>query len=375
MSAPLDGILVISLEQAVAAPLASSRLADAGARVIKVEREGGDFGRAYDRAAKGESAFFVWLNRGKESIVLDFKQPEDAALLHRMLARADVLLQNLAPGAAARAGFGSEALRWRYPRLVTCDISGYGESGPYREMRAYDMLVQAESGLISVTGTPEVPGRIGVSACDIGTGQNAFAGILEALFQRERTGKGAGVAVTMFDSMADWMTVPLLMFDYNQEILRRTGLIHPLIAPYGAFRVKGGGELLLSIQNEREWRRFVETVLEKPELLERPEFRTNAERLVNREALHREIDAVFSAVERPLLEERLRRAQIAYGAVNTVAEVTRHPALRRIQVDTPAGPIAMPAPPIRFKDGDPPEYRPVPVLGAHSAALRDEFTE
>ena len=234
----LDGLLVVSLEQAVAAPFCTSRLADAGARVIKVEREGGDFARNYDGAIKGESTFFVWLNRGKESLVLDIKDSDDAALLERIVATADVYIQNLAPGASDRAGFGSASLRHRHPRLITCDISGYGEEGDYAAMKAYDMLVQAESGLCSITGSPEQDGRIGVSACDIGTGLYAHAAILEALYARERSGEGRAIKIAMFGAMADWMAVPLLRFDYGGGKLPRTGLSHPPIQPYGAYATR-----------------------------------------------------------------------------------------------------------------------------------------
>ena len=378
MAQPLANVLVVSFEQAVAAPLTTARLADAGARVIKVERSGGDFARHYDTAAGGESAFFVWLNRGKESAELDFKNAADAALLHRILARADVCVQNLAPGAAERAGLGSEDLRRKHPRLITCDISGYGEDGPYRDMRAYDMLVQAESGLASITGTPEAPGRIGVPACDIGAGLNALSAILQALYARERTGVGAALAVSLFDGMADWMTVPLLLYEHTGSVLPRTGLTHPLIAPYGAYPVKGGGELLISVQNEREWRRFAESVLQRPELVAQPEFRTNAARVENRAALDREIVAVFAALERGPLEQRLRSHRIAYGAINTVAELARHPQLRRLPVKIPGGEINLVAPPVRVRgEGrEPaPSLRPVPALGQHTAAIRAEFAE
>ena len=370
----LDGVLVVSIEQAVAAPLATSRLADAGARVIKVERPGGDFARKYDAVVDGESAFFLWLNRGKESLELDFREPEGAALLRRILVRADVLVQNLAPGAAERAGFGSAELRRRHPRLITCDISGYGAEGPYREMRAYDMLVQAESGLAAVTGTPEAPGRIGISACDIGTGLNALSAILQALYARERTGEGAAVSVSMFDAMADWMTVPLLLHDLAGQVLERTGFSHPMIAPYGAFAVAGGGNLLISIQNEREWLRFAEGVLERPELADHPKFRTNAERVANRTELDAEIGAVFRGLTREEAEARLRRHQIAYGAINSVPEVSRHPQLRRVPVRMAGGEYPIPAPPVRVAGGEP-RLRPVPNLGEHSSAIRAEFAE
>ncbi len=263
MSTPLAGTLVVSLEQAVAAPYCSSRLADAGARVIKIERADGDFARGYDKAAKGLSSYFVWLNRGKQSLVADIKQPDDAALLHRILARADVFIQNLAPGAAARAGFGSDALRERYPRLITVDISGYGDTGDYATMKAYDLLVQAESGLAMITGHPAGPGRVGVSACDIACGMAAHAGVLEALIERGITGRGKGLKVSLFDGMADWMNVPLLFYEGTGRAPERLGLAHPSICPYGAFATADGALVLISIQNEREWVEFCAKFLDE----------------------------------------------------------------------------------------------------------------
>ena len=374
MSDMLKGILVLSLEQAVAAPLVTVRLAQAGARVIKVEREEGDFARAYDSAVRGESSMFIWLNHGKESLVVDFKQPRDAALLHSILARADVFVQNLAPGAAERAGLGSAGLRAKYPRLITCDMSGYGTEGPYAEMRAYDMLLQAESGLASVTGTPEAPGRIGVSACDVGTGLNAVTGILQALFHRERTGEASAVSVSMFGSMTDWLAYHLMFHKYADKLLPRSGLDHPMISPYGAFRVRGGGQLLISVQNEREWERFAAHVLGKPELVAHELFDSNEKRVENQQALDVEIDEVFSALEREELEARLRRHQIAYGAINSVPEVAAHPALRLVEVPTPSGPVSVVAPPVQIA-GRPPRVGPVPRLGEHTAAIRAEFAE
>ena len=265
MSKPLTGLLVVSLEQAVAAPFCSAKFADAGARVIKVERAEGDFARGYDKFVNGLSSYFVWLNRGKESLVLDIKEEADAALLHRILAKADVFVQNLAPGAAARAGFGSAELRERHPRLVTCDISGYGEDGPYREMKAYDLLVQVESGLAAVTGTPEAPGRVGVSICDISTGLTAYSAILEALNARAQSGRGSGVQVSLFDTIVDWMSPLLLQYLYAGNVTPRVGISHHSIAPYGAYQTKGA-PVVISIQNEREWRAFCEGVLERPEL-------------------------------------------------------------------------------------------------------------
>ncbi|MBM3566072.1 MAG: CoA transferase, partial [Alphaproteobacteria bacterium] len=285
----LDGILVVALEQAVAAPYASSRLADQGARVIKIERPEGDFARGYDRAAKGQSSYFVWLNRGKESLVLDIKADADRALLGRILARADVFIQNLAPGAAARAGFGSEDLRRAFPRLIACDISGYGEDNSYRDMRAYDLLVQAESGLASVTGGPGEPARVGVSVCDIAAGMYAHAAILEALIRRGQTGEGDIIKVSLFDGMADWMAVPLLHHDYGGGAPERVGLRHPSIMPYESFATADGGRILISIQNEREWARFAERILGHPEWARAGPYGDNVSRVGNRDKLLPEI--------------------------------------------------------------------------------------
>ncbi|MDJ0951982.1 MAG: CaiB/BaiF CoA-transferase family protein [Alphaproteobacteria bacterium] len=374
MTGPLDGLLVVSIDQAVAAPYAASRLADAGARVIKVERPGGDFARRYDTVANGQSAYFVWLNRGKESIELDIKDAGDAALLERMIARADVFVQNLAPGAAARAGFGSDELRRRHPRLITCDISGYGEDGPYRDMKAYDLLVQAETGLSSITGSPESPGRVGVSVCDIAAGMYGLIGILEALHERARTGRGKGVQVSLFDSLADWMAVPFLYQEWRGAPPPRVGLNHPSIAPYGRYAAGDGGEVVVSIQNEREWRSFCATVLQQAELADDPRFADNEARVRNRPELDREIAAVFGALSRPQVIERLRAGRIAYGNLNAVADLAAHPQFRRGQSPTEAGDIELPASPIQF-DGTRQAFRPVPALNQHGDALRREFAE
>lgn len=368
----LDGILVVALEQAVAAPFCSSRLADAGARVIKIERAEGDFARGYDHVAKGESAYFVWINRGKESVTLDIKRPEDAALLSRMLAGADVFIQNLAPGAAERAGFGAEDLRRRHPRLITCDITGYGEDGPYRDMKAYDLLVQAETGLASITGAPERPGRVGVSVADIACGMYAHAGILQALYERERTGRGRGVAVSLFDAIADWMTVPLLHFDYGGKAPERVGLNHPTIAPYGAYTVGDRRDVVLSIQNEREWKAFCDQVLQRPDMATDPRFCSNTLRVANRPALDAEIALVFAALPHAQTVARLSEARIAFGSLNGVAELSVHRQLRRTEVATPSGPVAVVVPPLRWRDENF-QARPVPALGQHSDAIRKEF--
>lgn len=371
-SGPLAGLLVVALEQAVAAPTCTQKLADAGARVIKVERPEGDFARGYDTAAKGQSSYFVWLNRGKESIALDIKQPADKALLARMIARADVFVQNLAPGALARAGFGSAELRARHPRLITVDISGYGEDGDYARMKAYDLLVQAESGLASVTGHPAGPGRVGVSVVDIATGMNAHAAVLEALIARGITGQGTGIAVSLFDAMADWMNVPLLFYEGTGRAPQRVGLAHPSICPYGAFACADGALVLVSIQNEREWAAFCAGVLGEPDLSTREGWRSNTERVANRPAVDAHVAGVFARWSRAEAAARLDAAGTAYGFVNGVAEFARHPALRRIEAKTPGGPVSLAAPAARLGGATRPAGR-VPALDEHGAVIREEF--
>ena len=370
--AALDGLLVLSLEQAVAAPYCSCKLADAGARVIKIERAEGDFARGYDKAVGGLSSYFVWLNRGKQSLVADIKDPADAALLHRVLARADVFIQNLAPGAAARAGFGAEALRAANPRLITVDISGYGEGHAYADMKAYDLLVQAESGLAGITGHPAGPGRVGVSACDIACGMAAHAGVLEALIERGVTGRGRGLKVSLFDGMADWMNVPLLYFEGTGQAPARAGLAHPSICPYGAFAAADGALVLVSIQNEREWASFCRHVLHDPAVQWRPGFESNTARVANRAAVDGVIAACFAGLSRGEAAGRLDAGSIAYGFVNDLPGLARHPALRRITVETPGGPASIIAPPL-LRDGDPAAPGPVPAIGAHTDAIRAEF--
>jgi formyl-CoA transferase len=372
MPLPLEGILVISLEQAVAAPLCARRLADAGARVIKIERPEGDFARGYDRLVRGQASYFVWLNRGKESAVLDLTAADDKALLERMLAKADVFIQNLKPGAIAKLGFPIERLRRDYPRLVVCSVSGYGESGPYAQRKAYDMLIQAEAGLAAVTGGPESSAsRVGVSVCDIAAGMNSYEAILEALLARERTGQGAAISVSMFDAMAEWMTVPLLQYEGGSPP-RRVGLAHPSIAPYGVFKTRDGADILISIQNDREWRVLAEKVLGDKSLATDPAFATNVERVKRRAETDGLVAAVFGAQDVEPLSARLEAAEIAFGRVNGPEELLRHPHLRRVTIGSETGPIDMPAPAAR-RAGEAQSFGPIPALGEHTARIKAEF--
>ena len=372
MFAPLKGKLVVALEQAVAAPFCSSRLADFGARVIKLERAEGDFARNYDHAVKGQSAYFVWLNRGKESVVVDIKKPADMALIHALLAKADVFIQNLAPGATERAGIGSDDLRRKYPRLITCDITGYGEEGPSREMKAYDFLIQCETGLAAITGGPEGPARVGISLCDIAAGMYSVIGISQALLMREQTGKGTGLKVSLFDSLSDWMSVPLFLQEQTGRAPARIGLAHAGLAPYGAYPCGDGRQIVISIQNEREWLRFCAEVLGKPSLAGHPEFRDNVARVANRPALDDEINTVFSQFSRDELAAKLDDAGIAFGRLNEVADLASHPQLRRSTVGSVAGDLRLVASPIRTSD---PQGTPsaIPEIGAHTDAIRKEF--
>jgi len=372
MPLPLEGLIVISLEQAVAAPLCACKLADAGARVIKIERPEGDFARGYDKLVKGQASYFVWLNRGKESVVLDLGQDQDKALLESMLAKADVFIQNLKPGAVAKLGFAIERLRRDYPRLIVCSVSGYGESGPYAERKAYDMLIQAEAGVASVTGGPETSGsRVGVSVCDIAAGMNSYEAILEALLTRARTGEGTAISVSMFDAMAEWMTVPLLQYEGGSPP-KRVGLAHPSIAPYGVFKTRDGADILISIQNDREWRVLAEKVMGDKALATDPAFATNVERVKRRTETDGRVAAVFGAQNVKALSASLEAAEIAFGRVNGPDELARHPHLRRITIGSENGPISMPAPPVQ-RAGETRSYAPIPALGEHSARIRAEF--
>jgi crotonobetainyl-CoA:carnitine CoA-transferase CaiB-like acyl-CoA transferase len=372
MQRDLEGILVVSVEQAVAAPYASSRLADAGARVIKVERHEGDFARGYDKLVHGESAYFVWLNRGKESICLDLKKSADVDVLSAMIARADVFIQNLAPGVIDRLGLAPEKLRAANERLITCSISGYGDDGPYRDLKAYDLLVQAESGLSSITGNEHGSARVGVSVCDIAAGMTAFQAILQALFAREHSGRGRHVSVSLYHALSDWMNVPYLQFAYGGKVPERAGLNHPTIAPYGAYPCGDGKSVLISIQNEREWAMLCSDVLGDAAIATDARFSDNTKRVASRAALDAIICKVFAAAPRETIVARLEQARIAYGRVSTLDDVAAHPQNLYVEVETPSGPVRCLAPGAIFNHTLP-ELGAVPALGEHSARLRAEF--
>ena len=371
MTKPLAGLLVVALEQAVAAPMCSRRLADAGARVIKLERPEGDFARGYDAVVHGESAYFVWLNRGKESVFIDLTKAGDRALLEALLAKADVFIQNLKPGAVAKLGFGIDRLRGKYPRLICCSISGYGETGPYAKRKAYDLLIQAESGLSSITGGPESPARVGVSVVDIATGMNAYEAILEALIARAVSRQGADIQVSMFDAMAEWMAVPLLHGIHGTPP-KRVGFSHPSVAPYGVFETADGTPILISIQNDREWAVFARDVLKRPELAASSAMATNVARVANRAAMDAIIADVFRSRAMGDLIADLDRAEIAFGRVNDVLALKQHPHLRMMTVDTPTGPADVPAP-AAYTPGEVLAFGPVPALGVDTQRVRAEF--
>lgn len=369
--ADLTGVLVVAIEQAVAAPYCTCRLADAGARVIKIERREGDFARGYDRHVNGQSTYFVWLNRGKESIALDLKARSDRDLLARIIARADVFLQNLAPGALGRLGLDSATLRARHPKLITCDISGYGENGPFSGLKAYDLLVQAESGLCCVTGDVSGPARVGVSVCDIAAGMNAHTAILQALYARQRTGEGRAIKISLFASMAEWMNVPYLQRRYGGEVPPRPGLAHPSIAPYGVFRVSDG-LVLISVQNEREWARFCTEVMGDAALAIDPLFHDGPARVRNRADLDGRIAACFAQLTLAEATSRLKVAEVAFGRLNDIDGLIAHPQLRKVSYDTPQGIVELVAPAAEIA-GKSDTFRPVPELDAHGAAIRAEF--
>jgi crotonobetainyl-CoA:carnitine CoA-transferase CaiB-like acyl-CoA transferase len=371
-AAALAGTLVVTIEQAVAAPYATSRLAEAGARVIKIEKPpAGDFARHYDTAVHGESSYFVWLNQGKESAMLDFKQPADMQLLRAMLRRADVFIHNLSPGAIERAGVHLAELRKENPRLITCSISGYGENNDYAGMRTYDNLVQGEVGVFAVTGNAGGPAKVGISICDISAGLHAYMGILEALLERHRTGRGRHISVSLFESVADWMSVPILFQQYAGQVAQRTGLNHASIAPYGAYAAGDGQPVMISVQNDDEWVRFCNAVLKSPEIIRHPLFSTNPDRVLHREALDEVIRKALAPINKEEFIARLRHAQVAFGLIRTVEEVLHHPALSMTEVDTPTGPVQLPRRAIPRTSLT--ERKAVPALGAHTENIRREF--
>jgi itaconate CoA-transferase len=377
MPPPLQGITVVSIEQAVAAPFATRQLADLGARVIKIERpDGGDFARSYDHTVNGLSSYFVWLNRSKESLTLDLKRPDGQQVLFRLLERADVFVQNLAPGAADRLGVAAPDLRARDPRLITCAVSGYGASGPFAPKKAYDMLIQAEAGVVSITGTPETPSRVGISIADIAAGMYAYSGILTALLARTSTGRGTAIDISLFDALGEWMSAPAYYTSYGGAEPRRSGAAHATIAPYELFRAADGIEIYLAIQNTREWTRFCHHVLGRPALVDDPRFVSNATRVQHRDALHAAIAEVFAQVSGANLIDRLEAAGIAYARRNSIGEFLAHPQLatrdRWCTVGSPAGPLRALKPPVQM-DGVEPVMDDVPALGQHSQEILEEL--
>ncbi|MCV0428518.1 MAG: CoA transferase [Roseibium sp.] len=360
MVLPLEGLEVVAIEQAVAAPFASSRLADAGAHVVKVERPEGDFARGYDNVAAGQSSYFVWLNRGKEAVTLNLASEKGKAEMKELIAGADILIQNLKPGALARLGFDLDQLHRDYPRLIICSISGYGETGPMANRKAYDLLIQAETGLCSITGGPSEPSRVGISIVDISTGATAYSAILEAVIRRGITGTGAQISVSMFDVMADWLTVPLLNHE-GGHTPKRVGLAHPSIAPYGVFYTKDGAPILISIQSDREWVKLCKDFIGKPELGADPRFATNLVRVENRKETDAIVGEAFAGMDTETAIKLLSEASIALASVHDMAGLSSHPHLRRIAVDSPNGSVSFPAPAPVFANEDR-TYGPIPAL-------------
>jgi crotonobetainyl-CoA:carnitine CoA-transferase CaiB-like acyl-CoA transferase len=370
---PLEGITVVSVEQAVAAPLATRHLADLGARVVKVERpDGGDFARGYDSAVRGMASHFIWLNRSKESIALDLKHPAGRDVLTDLLASADVFVQNLGPGACARLGFGADVLTARHPRLIVCDMSGYGPDGPYRDKRAYDLLVQSETALVSVTGVPEHPAKTGIPAADIGAGMYAYSSVLAALFHRERTGRGTAIEVSMFDALTEWMGHPVQYTLHTGTNPPRTGLGHPIIVPYGAYPVSDGQEIIIGIQNDRQWARLAADVLERPELATDEDFATNQARTRNRERVDAAVAEQTAKLTAADAETRLEEAGIPNARVNDVTDFLDHPQLsarnRWREIGSPVGSLPSPLPPASFA-GMEPRMDPVPALGEQTEPI------
>jgi itaconate CoA-transferase len=374
---PLHGLTVVSLEQAVAAPFATRQLADLGARVIKIERPGdGDFARAYDANVRGLSSHFVWLNRTKQSLTLDLKRPEAATVLAKLFERADVFVQNVAPGASARLGTAAADLRRRYPRLIVCDVTGFGSSGPYAAKKAYDLLVQAEVGVVSVTGTEDAPSKVGISIADVAAGMYAYSGILSALIARAQTGAGTTLEVSLFDALSEWMGAAMYYTAYGGTPPPRSGAHHATIAPYGPFRTREGDTIFIAVQNAREWSRFCAIVLGWPELERDDRFATNTLRVANRTALHHAIESTLGTLGAADLVARLDAASIAHARMNSVAEYVDHPQLAERdcwrEIGSPAGVLRALLPPVRM-DGFSPVLGPVPALGQHTDAILDEL--
>ena len=377
MTLPLDGVTVVSIEQAVAAPFATRQLADLGARVIKIERpDGGDFARSYDHTVNGLSSYYVWLNRSKESLTLDLKHPAARSVLERLLGCADVFVQNLGPGAAERLGVGSAELRQQYPRLIVCAVTGYGSSGPFANKKAYDMLVQAEAGVTSITGTPDTPSRVGISVADIAAGMYAYSGVLTAFLTRATTGQGSAVDVSLFDALGEWMSAPMYYTAYGGSDPPRSGAAHATIAPYELFVSQDGQEIYLAIQNAREWTRFCTEVLGRPELVRDPRFASNAQRVAHRAELHGVIESLFVELPASDILGRLERADIACARRNSVGGFIAHPQLAErdcwTTIDSPAGALRALKPPARI-DGREPVMGAVPSLGQHTRRILDEL--
>jgi len=376
-SKDLDGVLVVTVEQAVAAPYTSCRLADAGARVIKVERPEGDFARNYDSNALGNSAYFVWLNRGKESVSLDLKNKDDFLLFKNIISKADILIQNLAPGAFDRLGLDLKELRKEYPRLITCSISGFGDDGPYKNQKAYDMLIQAETGVIDITGHPDKDGfdgraKVGPSVCDISAGMTAYQAILQALIKRGITGEGRHISVSMFNSLADWMNPFYLGYVYNKKTPKRNGMTHPIIVPYGAYSCKDNLTILIAIQNDREWVNLCKIVLEDEPMAYDSKFKTNSDRVLNRELTEKIIQDKFMKFEREELISKLEKASVAYGRISDMEQLKNHPQNNFLEIDTKNGVVKVLGPGA-IHDNYIPTVNKMPELNEHGKMIRAEF--
>ena len=374
----LEGLLVVTVEQAVAAPYTSCRLADAGARVIKVERPEGDFARNYDHDVKGLSAYFVWLNHGKESACLNLKDKNDLNLLKNIISKSDIFIQNLMPGATQRLGICSSDLRKKYPSLITCSISGFGDEGPYKNQKAYDMLIQAETGVIDITGLPDKAGvdgraKVGPSVCDISAGMTAYQAILQALIKRSISGKGRHISVSMFNSLADWMNPFYLGYVYNKKIPKRNGMTHPIIVPYGAYNCKDNLTILIAIQNDREWVKLCKIVLDDETMVNDTRFKTNSDRVANRELTEKIIQDKFITFEREELIEKLEEASVAYGRISDMEQLKNHPQNNFLEIETKNGKVKVLGPGA-IHDNFIPEVKKMPELDEHGKKIRAEFS-